>query len=149
MGRVLVADKTVPKQLTPWKAGQSGNPKGRPKGARNKATMAIEALLDGEAEALTRKAIELALAGDMAALRLCIERLVPPRKDRPIAFDMPPITSLDDAVNVATSVLHAVAGGDLTPNEAEGVCRVLSDCTSILTAADFEERLSTLEEATK
>ena len=57
-----------------------GNP-GRPKGARHKTTLAIEALLDGEAEALTRKAIELAKAGDLVALRLCLDRICPPRKD--------------------------------------------------------------------
>ena len=62
----------------PFKPGQSGNPLGRPKGARNRATIAAEALLDGEAEALTRKAIELALDGDTTALRLCLERLMPP-----------------------------------------------------------------------
>jgi hypothetical protein len=60
-------------------AGVSGNPAGRPKGSRNKTTLAIEALLEGEAEALTRKAIERALEGDMAALRLCMDRLAPPR----------------------------------------------------------------------
>lgn len=51
---------------------------GRPAGARHKTTLAIEALLEGEAEALTRKAIELALAGDMTALRLCLERIARP-----------------------------------------------------------------------
>ena len=64
----------------PFEPGQSGNPAGKAKGTRNKVTLAIEALLDGEAEALTRKAIELAKAGDMAALRLCMDRLAPPRK---------------------------------------------------------------------
>jgi hypothetical protein len=72
---------------------RSGNPAGRPRGARNRATIAAEALLEGEAEALTRKAIELAMAGDPTALRLCLERLVPPRKGRAVAFDLP---ALDD-----------------------------------------------------
>src|SRR5918997_104236 len=67
---------------------QAGNP-GRPKGARNKATLAAEALLDGEAEALTRKAVEMALSGDATAMRLCLERIAPPRKDRPVSFAMP------------------------------------------------------------
>ncbi|GMG81635.1 hypothetical protein LNKW23_08480 [Paralimibaculum aggregatum] len=35
-----------------WKKGISGNPSGRPRGARNHATTAAAALLDGEAEAL-------------------------------------------------------------------------------------------------
>jgi hypothetical protein len=58
-----------------FKPGQSGNPSGRPHGSRNKATLALEALLDGEGEAITRKAIEKALEGDTAALRLCLERI--------------------------------------------------------------------------
>jgi hypothetical protein len=68
-----------------FQPGVSGNPAGRPKGAKNKSTLAAEALLDGEAEALTRKAVEMALRGDTVALRLCLERLMPPRRDRPVA----------------------------------------------------------------
>ncbi len=58
-----------------FRPGQSGNPSGRPKGARHKATMAVEALLNGEADAITRKAIDAALAGDMTAIRLCLDRI--------------------------------------------------------------------------
>ncbi len=64
----------------PFKPGQSGNPHGRPKGARNRATVVAEQLLDGEADTLTRKAIDLAKQGDTTALRLCIERILPPRE---------------------------------------------------------------------
>src|SRR5258705_118225 len=70
-----------------FQKGRSGNPKGRPKGSRNAATLACEALLDGQAEALTQKAIQMALDGDPVALRLC-----PPRRDRPVSFPLPPIT---------------------------------------------------------
>ena len=65
-----------------------GNP-GRPKGARHRTTVAIEVLLDGEAEALTRKAVEMALGGDTTAMRLCLERLAPPRRDRPVPSTWP------------------------------------------------------------
>jgi len=77
----------------PFVKGQSGNPRGKPKGLRNRATIAAEALLDGEAEALTRKAVEMALGGDTVALRLCLERLMPPRRDRPVAVPLPQITT--------------------------------------------------------
>jgi len=63
-----------------FRKGRSGNPNGRPAGARNKATETAELLLDGEAAALTRKAVELALAGDAMALRLCLDRIIPPRR---------------------------------------------------------------------
>jgi Family of unknown function (DUF5681) len=79
----MSAEIAVAKQRgRPFVKGQSGNPAGKPKGARNRSTIAAELLLEGEARALTRKAIELGLAGDTTALRLCLERLVPPRKDR-------------------------------------------------------------------
>jgi Family of unknown function (DUF5681) len=73
----------------PFQPGLSGNPAGKPKGTRNKTTLAVEAPLDGEAETLTRKAIELAKAGDLAALRVCLDRIAPPRKDRPVLFELP------------------------------------------------------------
>lgn len=75
--------------MSKFKTGQSGNPGGRPKGGLNKATLTSQALLDGEAEALTRKVVELAKSGNPVALRLCLERLLPPRKDRPITFALP------------------------------------------------------------
>jgi hypothetical protein len=62
------------KQDGRFKPGQSGNPAGKPKGARHKTTLAMEALLEGEAEGPTRKAVEMALAGDTTAMRLCFER---------------------------------------------------------------------------
>ena len=81
----------------PFMKGQSGNPAGKPKGARHSATLAAETLLDGEAEALTRKAIELALAGDPIALRLCLDRILPPRRERPLRFVLPKLRSAADA----------------------------------------------------
>lgn len=79
-----------------FRPGQSGNPAGKAKGTRNRTTQAIEALLDGKAEALTRRVIELAQDGDTVALRMCLDRLVPPRKDRPITLALPPIVTTDD-----------------------------------------------------
>jgi len=75
-----------------FKQGQSGNPSGRPVGARNRATLAMESLLDGEAEAITSKAIELAKKGDGPALRLCMERIMPARRDRPTRSSKGPPT---------------------------------------------------------
>jgi len=119
------SDNTGKRQDTRFKPGHSGNPNGRPKGSLNATTLAAQALLDGEAEILARKAIELAKGGDLAALRLCIDRLVPPRKDRPVSFDLPKIESARDAANAISAVLTAVSTGDLTPAEASDVTRLL------------------------
>ena len=94
----------------------TGNP-GKPKGTRHKATQAALALLDGEAEALTRQAVTMALDGDGAALRLCLERIAPPRRDAPVTFDLPRMETARDAAKAAGAVLEAVALGDLTPTE--------------------------------
>ena len=77
----MTADNTAEIQRgRPFEKGVSGNPTGRPRGSRNATTLALEALLDGQANALTQKAIDLALGGDMAALRLCLDAILPPRK---------------------------------------------------------------------
>ena len=132
-----------------FKQGQSGNPKGRPAGSRNKASLAVEALLDGEAEALTHKAVELALEGDVTALRLCLERLCPPRKDRPIpgnAVKLPPLKTSN--LNKASAVIiRAVAGGRLTPAEGEALSRMLEAHRKAIALVDIEERLARLEQS--
>jgi hypothetical protein len=93
----------------PFPKGQSGNPGGRPRGSSNRATRAAEMLLDGEATALTRKAVELALAGDQAALRLCLDRTVAPRRDRAVELALPPIRGADDIL-AAIKVVSGAAG---------------------------------------
>jgi hypothetical protein len=92
----------------PFVKGRSGNPRGRPVSSRNRKTLAAAVLLDGESEALTRKAVELALDGDPTALRLCIERILPQCRERPIKFALPPIENAADisvAMNAVTSAL--------------------------------------------
>jgi hypothetical protein len=123
---------------------EPGNP-GRPKGSRNKATLAMEALLDGEHDALTRKAIDLAKAGDIAALRLCLERLLPPRKDRPVAFEFPQI----DSVEAMAAIAAAVADGELTPMEAAELSKVVDAYTRTVETTDLAARLVRLEQAQK
>ena len=76
--------------------GRSGNPAGRPPGLRNRATLAAEQMLDGEAERLTRLALDLAHDGDKTALRLCLDRIIAPRRERAVSFTMPPIAGPAD-----------------------------------------------------
>ena len=83
-------------------------------GARNKALLAMEALLDGEAEAITRVAVEKAKEGDATALRLCLERILPPRKDRPVSFSLPQLGTVTDAPAATAAIVAAVAAADIT-----------------------------------
>jgi hypothetical protein len=123
-----------------------GNP-GKPQGARHKATQAALALLDGQAETLTRKAVETALAGDTAALRLCLERIAPPRKDAPVTFALPPMKTAADAAKGAAAVLAAVAIGDLTPTEGAHVMGLIETYRRTLETTELEARLAALEGA--
>ena len=98
--------------------GRSGNPAGRPRGCRDHVNRAARLLLAGEGEALTRKAVELALAGDPAALRLCLERIVGPYRERAVEFTMPPIRNAADLAGAMAAVADAAAEGAVTPREA-------------------------------
>ena len=118
---------------------------GRTKGSRHKTTMAIEAMLEGDHERLTRKAIDMALEGDGPALRLCLDRLAPPRKDAPISFALPPVSTAADIVVASTSVLAAVSEGEITPDEAGRVMALLTAHRAIIEVGDLERRLSALE----
>jgi Family of unknown function (DUF5681) len=127
----------------PFAKGESGNPAGKPKGARHRVTLATEALLDGEAEALTRKAVELALAGDGAALRLCLERILPIRRERPVRFQLPPSQSAADTI---AEIIKAVAVGEITPGEAAELVKLVEAFVRALEANEFEQRLQKVEE---
>jgi len=123
----------------------SGNT-GRPRGARHKTTLAIQALLDGEGEALTRKAIEMALAGDTTALRLCLERVAPPRKDGPVRFDLPPMESAASASAAMGAILAGVASGDLTPGEGSAIAGLVEGYRKALETTELEARMQAIEE---
>ena len=107
--------------------------------------MALEVLLDGQAQALTQKAIDLALTGDIPALRLCLDRILPPRKDRPVNFTLPTINSAQDAAAVVSSVLAAVAAGELTPADAAEVGKLIDSYVKAYEIAELAERLERLE----
>jgi len=127
--------------------GQSGNPSGKPKGCRNATTILFDELLKDNAKELIEKAIEMAKGGDGPALRLCIERIAPARKDRPVWFDLPAMNEAGDAVKASAAIVAAVAAGDLTPSEAAELSKVVDGYARTLQAAEFEERISKLEKA--
>ena len=143
----MTSENTEKKQGndTRFQPGVSGNPTGKPKGARNKTTLAVETLFDGEAETLTRKAIELAKEGDMVALRLCLDRIVPAKKDAPVAFELPALESAADAAKAAGAILEAVAIGDLTPSEGTAVAGLVETFRRTLETEEIEDRIRALE----
>src|SRR5262249_57971466 len=140
--------------MAKFQKGQSGNPNGRAKGSRNRATMLVEQIfaeklfgVDRKADAIISKVIEQAANGDTACIRLCFDRFAPSRKDRPVYFALPKMQEVKDAVNASAAIVDAVAGGDLTPSEAAELSKVVDSYTRSLQTAGFEERLSKLEKA--
>ena len=127
-------------------AGQfSAGNSGRAKGSRNKATIAIESLLQGQAEALTHRSNQKALEGDSVALRLCMERIAPAPKDQPVSFSLPKMNNALDASEAAGSVLSAVSDGELTPIEATRVMGLIDSYRRTLELTEIEHRLKALE----
>ena len=123
-----------------------GNP-GRPKGSRNRVTVAVEALLDGQADALTRRAIQAALAGDVTALRLCLDRISPVRRERPITFDLPKVNTAADVPTAMSAVLGAVASGDLTLTEGEAMVGLLGRFREAYQATRLDREMAPLDRA--
>jgi hypothetical protein len=130
----------------PFAPGNKANPSGRPQGALNKATIAAQTLLDGEAEALTRKAVELALEGNMAALRLCLERICPPRKERPVTVELPLVEGAAELPRLTSALLAAVGRGELEPGQAAALASLVANHGKALELAELEKRISALEE---
>jgi Family of unknown function (DUF5681) len=129
-----------------FQKGQSGNPAGRPLGARNRATVAAEALLEGEAERLTREAIERALdSGDSALLRFCLSRILPPARSRRITLELFEGSHAEAVAASVAATVDAVATGLISPLEASGVAALLEVKRRTIETLDLEQRLAHLE----
>jgi hypothetical protein len=126
--------------------GQSGNPAGRPRGSRNKKTLALEALLDGESEALMQRLIDLAKMGDDLAIRLCVDRMLAPRRERPVPLKLPRIESDQDARRASAEVMDALGEGEITPKEAERLLRAVAGAAMIMQSTEIAARLNWIEE---
>lgn len=129
----------------PFAKGQSGNPKGRPRGSVNRGTRAAAILLDGEGEALARKAVELALAGDTTALRLCLDRVVAPRREQPVSVDLPQIRGPADIAPAMETLILAAARGQITAGEAFALSQTIATYLRAIETGEFERRLCEVE----
>jgi hypothetical protein len=147
----MIADNFLQKQQKqrgrPFEKGRSGNPKGRPRGSRNRSTQAARLLLEGEAEALTRKAVELALGGDPLALRLCLDRLIAPHRERLVPLALPPMRQPGDLASWMEAIGAAVARGELAPGEAAKLAEVVEIFAQSIETRDFDSRLRALEDS--
>ena len=131
-----------------FQAGQSGNPNGRPAGSRNKATLLMEKMLEDSAERIARMAIVRATGGEDAMIKLCFDRLYPPRKDRHIPFALPDLNTAADAVKAVAAITAGVAAGELTPGEAAQLSQLVANYVKALEIADLDAGGQRVEEAT-
>ena len=126
-----------------FQPGQSGNPAGRPLGALNKKTLAMEAMLAQRAEASVAKIIDRADAGEPAAMRLCMERMAPTGSARPLPFELPPVETPDDVTAAARAVIMAMAEGTIAPRETVNLLAVVA------AAARIADRVQCMKERHK
>ena len=146
-GVALRVPEKTEKQQGPklFQPGQSGNPKGRPRGSRNRATLLAQELLGDEGETIMRKAIELAKKGDKLALKLCLERIVP-RPGRTVEIDLPAVKKADDLVAACAAVIDSAAAGQLTLQEAREFMELLDAQRKAIETQDLVVRIELLEQ---
>jgi Family of unknown function (DUF5681) len=138
-----------PKQDTRFKPGQSGNPRGMRIGTRHKRTLLLETALTQQAPELLAKIVEMGLAGDAACLKICADRLLPPRKSMPIRFKLPPLRSVSDAQDALAQLTAGVACGKILADEAQILSGIINSFLKSIEIADLEARLVALESASK
>jgi hypothetical protein len=126
---------------------QPGNTygKGRPEGSRNKVSVMLQSLLEEQAQAVTEKVVELAKRGDSTAMRLVIERLIPPTRERRVNLTLPKVTTAADVTGAIGAVLEAVASGELAPGEGQQLAALLEAQRKSIETVQLEERVTALE----
>jgi hypothetical protein len=139
-------ETTKAENLRPgWKPGQSGNPKGRPPGSRNRVTLVALAAMEEGADAIARKVVELAKEGDISAARLVLERLIPPAKERPVFLELPSTETAEGIGQAQSAILQAVAAGDLLPGEAATLAGIVEARRKAVETLELEQRITALE----
>lgn len=141
-----MTENTGANQVGRFRKGESGNPAGKPRGARHRTTLLAERMMQDDAGEVVKAVVKAAKGGDMTAARLVLDRIAPARRDNPVAFTLPEVTSAADAANAMGSILAAVAAGELSPSEGAEVAKLLDAFTRTLEAKEFERCLQALEQ---
>lgn len=129
-----------------WKPGQSGNPAGKPRGARNKATLMVLSLMEQGAEEITKAVVDAARGGDLGAARMVLERLAPPMRERPIAIDLPRTDTAEGINRAQQVIIEAVGMGELLPGEGNVLAGLVEARRKALETIELEQRVTALEE---
>jgi hypothetical protein len=126
--------------------GRSGNPKGKIKGTKNKATVVAEMLLHGELENICRRLIQEAITGNMQAIKMVLDRVLPAKRDSPIVIDLPKLEKSSDALQAIASITMAVSKGKLTVSEGESLSKIIDIYVKAIEMHDCEIRINRVEQ---
>lgn len=131
--------------MAKWQKGQSGNPKGRKKGGKTQSTI-IRQQLESHSDEIINKVVEIALRGNLNAIKLCLERICPPLKQAEVSFEFGNIggKSLTEKGEV---IINSLAEGNITAHEARNAISILLTQGRLKEIDELENRLSSLEEA--
>ena len=135
---------TEPPRGRPFAPGQSGNPAGRPKGARNRTSLIMESLIDGAAESILQKALEKAKGGDPRMLELFLKPFL--RQERPVTFELPEVRTAHDVAKLMLNALQEVSKGEMLIEEAKRIVALAKTYLEAIEATDFDKRLRVLEQ---
>lgn len=131
------------KNPTTWRKGQSGNPAGRKPGAE-----LVRQLLEPKRAELVQKAVDMALAGDATALRICIDRLAPPARGEAAPVHIPALASAATLTDKATALLHAIGDGQVAPDTGAALLNALAAACRVAELDELARRLAALEAKT-
>lgn len=129
-----------------FKKGKSGNPRGRPKGIRNKASILAEKLFENDVEAICWQAIEQAKKGNIQAIKIILDRILPTRKESSIIIDLPIVNTAQDILQSINQVSAAICHGEISPAEGEILTRIIDRQAKAVELSEFDQRLKKLEE---
>ncbi|EFB42034.1 DUF5681 domain-containing protein [Parachlamydia acanthamoebae] len=129
-----------------FRKGQSGNPQGKAKGTKNRATLAAEQVLQSDLDNICHKLIEEALTGNIQAIRLVLDRVLPIKRDRDIKIRLPKLQTTDDAVKAMSLIIESVSCGNITPSEGEAMSKVVDAFVKAIQVYDVEKRVVKLEQ---
>lgn len=138
-------ENSAAKQDGRFQKGVSGNPRGKPRGARHAVTLMLEKLMADDATAVVRAVIDKAVGGDMVAARIVVERLVPPRRDRAVQFPLPALDTAEDIACAGRGLMKNVAAAEITPLEASDVMNLFASLARAIEVSNLAQRLDALE----
>jgi hypothetical protein len=147
--KTLAENSATIQRGRPFPKGTSGNPAGKPKGARHRATIAAEALMSGEADAIVRAVIEKAKTGDMTAAKIILDRVAPIRKGAPLEVDLPAVATTEGITAALAALVAEMSAGTVTPEEAQTVASVIEAQRKAIETSELELRLRAIEERLK